>query len=49
MEIIDSHIHWGPSVTMGVEVTTEELLRQGGTKRCESNGYLSISFHGLGR
>jgi predicted TIM-barrel fold metal-dependent hydrolase len=28
MEIIDSHIHWGPSVTMGVEVTTEELLRQ---------------------
>jgi len=27
-EIIDSHTHWGPSVTMGTEVTTEELLRQ---------------------
>jgi len=28
MEIIDSHTHWGPSVSMGIEVTTEELLRQ---------------------
>jgi len=28
MEVIDSHTHWGPSVTMGTEVTTEELLRQ---------------------
>jgi len=28
MEIIDSHTHWGPSVTMGTEVTTEELHRQ---------------------
>jgi predicted TIM-barrel fold metal-dependent hydrolase len=28
MEIIDSHTHWGPSVTMGMEVTTAELLRQ---------------------
>ncbi len=28
MKIIDSHAHWGPSVTMGIEVTTEELLRQ---------------------
>ena len=28
MEIIDSHTHWGPSVTMGIEVTTEEILRQ---------------------
>jgi len=28
MDIIDSHNHWGPSVTMGTEVTTEELLRQ---------------------
>src|SRR4030065_565346 len=28
MEIIDSHTHWGPSVTMGIEVTTTELLRQ---------------------
>ena len=27
-EIIDSHTHWGPSVTMGTGVTTEELLRQ---------------------
>jgi len=27
-EIIDSHTHWGPSVTMGTEVTTEELLLQ---------------------
>ncbi len=28
MEIIDSHTHWGPSVSMGTEVTTEELVRQ---------------------
>jgi hypothetical protein len=28
MEIIDSHTHWGSSVSMGTEVTTEELLRQ---------------------
>ena len=28
MKMIDSHTHWGPSVTMGIEVTTEELLRQ---------------------
>ena len=28
MEIVDSHTHWGPSVSMGTEVTTEELLRQ---------------------
>ncbi|MFB3884483.1 MAG: amidohydrolase family protein [Thermodesulfobacteriota bacterium] len=28
MEIIDSHTHWGPSVTMGMEVTTEDLLQQ---------------------
>jgi len=28
MEIIDSHTHWGPSVTMGTEVTTQEILRQ---------------------
>jgi uncharacterized protein len=28
MEVIDSHTHWGPSVSMGTEVTTEELLRQ---------------------
>jgi hypothetical protein len=28
MEIIDSHTHWGPSVSMGTEVTTEELLKQ---------------------
>jgi predicted TIM-barrel fold metal-dependent hydrolase len=28
MEIIDSHTHWGPSVSMGTEVTTEELLRK---------------------
>ncbi len=28
MEIIDSHTHWGPSVTMGTGVTTKELLRQ---------------------
>ncbi len=26
--MIDSHTHWGPSVTMGIEVTTEEILRQ---------------------
>lgn len=28
MEIIDSHTHWGPSVTMGMKVTTRELLHQ---------------------
>ncbi len=28
MEIIDSHTHWGSSVTMGTEVTTQELLSQ---------------------
>jgi len=28
MEIIDSHTHWGPSVTLGTNVTTEELFRQ---------------------
>lgn len=28
MEIIDSHTHWGPSVTLGVDVTTAELLGQ---------------------
>jgi predicted TIM-barrel fold metal-dependent hydrolase len=28
MEIIDSHTHWGPSLTLGTEVTTIELLRQ---------------------
>ena len=26
--IIDSHTHWGPSLTMGTEVTTRELRRQ---------------------
>jgi predicted TIM-barrel fold metal-dependent hydrolase len=28
LEIIDSHTHWGPSVSMGIEVTTQELLAQ---------------------
>ncbi len=28
MEIIDSHTHWGHSVSMGTEVKTEELVRQ---------------------
>lgn len=26
--IIDSHSHWGPSITLGTEVTTRELQRQ---------------------
>jgi len=26
--IIDSHSHWGPSITLGTDVTTKELLRQ---------------------
>lgn len=26
--IIDSHSHWGPSITLGTDVTTGELLRQ---------------------
>jgi len=26
--IIDSHSHWGPSITMGTDVTTGELLHQ---------------------
>jgi predicted TIM-barrel fold metal-dependent hydrolase len=30
VEIIDSHIHWGGSLALpGVEITTQELLRQG--------------------
>jgi len=28
VEIIDSHTHWGPSITLGTEVTTGELLHQ---------------------
>ncbi len=28
MEIIDSHTHWGPSVSLGITVTTNELLKQ---------------------
>jgi predicted TIM-barrel fold metal-dependent hydrolase len=28
MEIIDSHTHWGPSASMGIEVTTQEILKQ---------------------
>jgi len=28
MEIIDSHTHWGPSLTLGVTVTTQELFEQ---------------------
>ncbi len=28
MEIIDSHTHWGSSVSMGTEVTTQEILHQ---------------------
>ena len=28
MEVFDAHTHWGPSLTLGTEVTTEELLRQ---------------------
>ena len=28
MEIFDSHTHWGPSITLGTEVTTDELLHQ---------------------
>lgn len=26
--IIDSHTHWGPSITMGIDVTTKELQKQ---------------------
>jgi len=28
LEIIDSHTHWGPSASLGISVTTDELLRQ---------------------
>jgi hypothetical protein len=28
--IIDSHCHWGPSITMGIDVTTGELQKQQG-------------------
>ncbi len=28
MEIIDAHTHWGPSATMGIEVTTRKILHQ---------------------
>ncbi len=26
--IIDSHSHWGPSLSMGIDVTTSQLLNQ---------------------
>jgi uncharacterized protein len=26
--IIDSHVHWGPSVTLGMEVTTQAILHE---------------------
>jgi predicted TIM-barrel fold metal-dependent hydrolase len=26
--IVDSHTHWGPSATMGIDITTKELQRQ---------------------
>lgn len=35
MEIIDSHTHWGPSLTLGTEVTTFELLRQAEESRVQ--------------
>jgi predicted TIM-barrel fold metal-dependent hydrolase len=35
MEIIDSHTHWGPSLTLGTEVTTIELLRQAEENRVQ--------------
>jgi predicted TIM-barrel fold metal-dependent hydrolase len=35
MEIFDSHTHWGPSLTLGTEVTTEELLHQAGLSGVE--------------
>ncbi len=28
MEIFDSHTHWGPSLALGTEVTTDDLLHQ---------------------
>jgi hypothetical protein len=28
IEIIDSHTHWGPSITMEAEVMAEELLKR---------------------
>lgn len=27
-KIIDSHVHWGPSITLGMEVTTQMILRE---------------------
>jgi len=32
MDIFDAHTHWGPSMTLGIEVTAEELLQQ--AKEC---------------
>lgn len=42
MEIIDSHTHWGPSVTLGTNVTTEELLHQAQT--CGVTGIVIFPF-----
>ena len=28
MEVIDSHTHWGPSIALGTDVTTYEILAQ---------------------
>ena len=42
MDIIDSHTHWGPSVTLGMKVTTEELLHQ--AKTCGVDGIVIFPF-----
>ena len=42
MEIIDSHTHWGPSVTLGTNMTTEELLHQAQT--CGVTGIVIFPF-----
>ena len=43
MEIIDSHTHWGPSITLGTEVTTrKELLRQ--AEQCAVDRIVIFSF-----
>ena len=42
MDIIDSHTHWGPSVILGIKLTTEELLRQ--AKTCDVDGIVIFPF-----
>ena len=42
MDIIDSHARWGPSVALGIKVTTKELVHQ--AKTCGVDGIVIFPF-----